>query len=114
MNDLTPVQQLANIESELHDEFQNEIPSEEQIITFIKEKNFPKMDGGISIGIATVALLIEGWRVYREEMDRKSKKEYSSNKVYGVCLITGCGAKSIPGFKAGEYICEVGHKWTMP
>lgn len=119
MKSITPFQELAKIEDQVHAEFDIK-PSEKEIINFIETKELPKNDGGISLGIAIAALILQGWSVYRDEQMRKGQSPPPPNIPIDsdgnlpdqpLCPLEDCRQPSIPHFEPGTFYCKNGHIW---
>lgn len=100
---ITPLQE---IEARLHERFPDSRPSREEAGEFL-HKQYPQMDGGISIAIALAGLALQGWQVYRFERDRRDQAKSSTNG--GAC--PQCGKPPEKTTIVGKSVCENGHTW---
>lgn len=121
MTNLTPIQEFTKIEEQVHENFL-ETPSKEEIVNFIKKKKLPINDGGISIGIAFAALILQGWSAYREAQKTRNQNPPPPNipndfdetlPQQPLCPLKDCREPSIPHFEPNEFICKKGHIWKM-
>jgi hypothetical protein len=97
---------LQDIEARLHERFPNAPPSKEEAGEFLR-KQFPHMDGGISIAIALAALALQGWQVYRSERDRRREAKPSMDG--DTC--PQCGEPPERTTVDGKSVCKNGHTW---
>lgn len=100
---ITPLQE---IETRLHERFPDDPPSREEAGEFL-HKQYPHMDGGISIAIALAALALQGWQVYREEQDRRRRTKAST--AGNAC--PRCGEPPERTTVDGKSVCKNGHTW---
>jgi len=69
-----PLTPLQEIEVSVHDHFQSaEPPRNDEVADFLANR-YPKMDGGMT-AILLAGLVIEGWRLIREEQDRRRRAQ---------------------------------------
>lgn len=96
---------LQDIEAKIHERFGNSPPTKEEGRDFLL-KEYPRMDGGAAIAIAIVALVLQGWQVYRSEQDRRLQtKTGDGNKC------PKCGSYQVKKSSDGSFICENDHTW---
>lgn len=98
-----PQTPLQEIEAVVHDQFENP-PTNEQAAEVI-QKQFPKMDGGLSIAIALAALVLQGWQIYREETRQRARGTGGGSRC------PQCGHTEVSKDSAGRSVCDQGHTW---
>lgn len=100
---LTPLQEL---EAGLHERFTDSRPSKQEAGEFLL-KQYPSMDGGLTIAIAIAGLALQGWQVYRSERDRRAQAQSAND---GDTCPT-CGSPAERTTIDGKSVCKSGHTW---
>ncbi|HJP98878.1 MAG TPA: hypothetical protein VJ862_09980 [Rhodanobacteraceae bacterium] len=100
---MTPLQE---IESGLHERFADSRPSKKEAGEFLL-KQYPQMDGGISIAIALASLALQGWQVYIDRQERVARAKASARG--NAC--PQCGKPPERTTIDGKSVCENGHTW---
>jgi hypothetical protein len=103
---MMPMTPLQEIEARLHDYYGTTPPTQEEAGNFVV-KQFPKMDGGLSIAIALAALALQGWQVYRTERDRSIEAKTSGDG--NGC--PRCGNPELSKDPSGKSVCKNNHTW---
>lgn len=100
---MTPLQ---DIEATLHERFADSRPSKQEAGEFLL-KQYPQMDGGITIAIAIAGLALQGWQVYRSEQGRRLQANSSINR--NAC--PRCGEPAERTTLDEKSVCKNGHTW---